>query len=111
MFGRLVAGEGGVDGAGPGVDASGEGLGVLEALIAQPHRDAEGAGTVMAEDDDRGVGIEFSVCAGGDIAHGNEDRVGEAGGLELPGLADVQQKRGVGLLAEFREGFCGNFGL
>jgi hypothetical protein len=107
----LVTGDGWVDGAGPGVDASGEGLGVLETLIAQPHSDAEGAGAVVAEDDDRGVGIEFSVGAGGDIAHGNEDGVGEAGGLELPRLADVQQKRGVGLLTEFREDFCGNFGL
>ena len=34
-----VAGDGRVDGAGPRVDASGEGLGVVEALIAQPHGD------------------------------------------------------------------------
>ena len=66
---------------------------------------------MVAENYDGGVGIEFGVGAGGDIAHGDEDRVGDAGGLELPGFADVQQKGGVGLLAEFGEGFCGNFGL
>jgi hypothetical protein len=31
---RLVTGDAGVDGAGPGVDAAGEGLGVGEALVA-----------------------------------------------------------------------------
>jgi hypothetical protein len=30
----LIAGDVGVDGAGPGIDASGEGLGVGEALVA-----------------------------------------------------------------------------
>jgi hypothetical protein len=35
VLGRsLVAGNAGVDGAGPGVDAAGEGLGVGEALVA-----------------------------------------------------------------------------
>ena len=85
----LVAGDGWVDGAGPGVDASGEGLGVLETLITQPHSDAEGAGAVMAEDDDRGVGIEFGVGAGGDITHRDENGVGETGGLKLPRFANV----------------------
>jgi hypothetical protein len=95
----LVAGHGGVDAAGPAVDASGEGLDVFEALIAEPHGDAEGAGSVMAEDDDGGVGVELLMGAGGYFAHGHEEAVGEVGGLEFPGLADVQQKRGVGLLA------------
>jgi hypothetical protein len=107
----LIAGDGGVDGAGPGVDAAGEGLGVLEALITQPHRDAEGTGSVMAEDDDWGVGVEFGVGARGDLTHGDEGGVGEVGGLVLPGLAHVQQEWGVGLLAEGGKGFCGNFGL
>ena len=44
---------------------------------------------VMAEDDDVVVGIEFGVGAGGDIAHGHEEGAGEAGGLGLPGLANV----------------------
>jgi len=84
---------------------------VLKALITQPHRDAEGAGSVVAEDDDWGVGVEFGMGAGGNFSHGNEGGVGEVGGLVLPGFTDVQQERGIGLLAEGCEGFCGNFGL
>jgi hypothetical protein len=86
---ELVAGDGGIDGSGPGVDASGQGLGVLKALIAEPHGDVERAGSVMADDDDGLVGVEFVVGAGGDFAHGNEDRVGDTGGLVLPGFAYV----------------------
>ena len=107
----LVAGNGGVDAAGPAVDASGEGLDVVEALVAKPHGYAEGACSVMAEDDDGGVGVELLVGAGGDFAHGHEEAVGEVGGLEFPGLADVQQKRGVGLLAKFGEGLGRDFWL
>ena len=84
-----VAGDGGVDGAGPGIDAAGEGLGVIEALVSQPHSDTEGAGSVVAEDDDWGVGVKFGVGAGGDLSHGDEGGVGEVGGLVLPGLANV----------------------
>ena len=105
-----VAGDGRVDGAGPGVDAAGEGLGLVEALLAQPHGDVEGAGSVVAEDDDVGVGVELLVGAGGDVAHGHEDGVGEVGGLELPGLADVEEDGGIGLGAEFSEGFGGYLG-
>jgi hypothetical protein len=92
-----VAGDGGVDGAGPRVDAAAEGLDLLEALVAEPHSDAEGAGSVMAEDNDGGVGVELGVGAGGDFAHGHEKRVGDAGGLEFPGLADVEEERGLRL--------------
>src|ERR1700677_3039302 len=73
-----VAGDGGVDAAGPRVDAACEGLDLLKALIAEPHRDAEGTGAVVAENDDGGVGVEFGVGAGGDFAHGHEERVGKA---------------------------------
>ena len=104
-----VAGDGGVDGAGPVVDASGEGLGVFEALLAEPHGDGEGTGSVVAENDDGGVGVELGVGAGGDLAHRHEERVGEAGGLELPGFADVEEDGRVGLGADLAEGFCGDF--
>ena len=53
----LIAGDSGVDGAGPGIDASGEGLGLVEALLAEPHGYVEGPGSVVAEDDDGGVGV------------------------------------------------------
>ena len=107
----LVAGDGGVDAAGPSVDASGEGLDVVEALIAEPHGYAEGTGSVMAEDDDGGVGVELLVGAGGDFAHGHQERFGQVGGLVFPGLADVQQERSVGLLAKLGEGLGRDFWL
>jgi hypothetical protein len=64
---------------------------------------------VVAHDDDGSVGIELSMGAGGDFSHGHEERVREVGGLVLPGFSDVQQKRGVGLLALLCEDFGGNF--
>ena len=73
---------------------------MVEALVAEPHGDAEGAGAVVAEDDDGLVGVKLGVGAGGDLAHGHEKGVGQAGGLELPGLADVQQQGRMGILAQ-----------
>ena len=96
----LVARHGRVDGAGPGVYTAGEGLGVVEALLAEPHGDVEGAGTVVAEDDDGGVGVELVVGAAGDLAHGHEQGVGEVRRFVLPGLADVEDDGRVGLLAK-----------
>ena len=64
---------------------------------------------MMAHDDDGGVGIEFAVGAGGDFAHGHEEPIGDAGGLELPGFADVQQEGGVRLLALLGKGCGGDF--
>ena len=86
---RLINRDGGIDDAGPVVDAAGEGLSVLEALVAEPHGDAEGARAVVAEDDNLLIWIEFRVGSGGDLAHGHEERVREAGGLVLPGLPHV----------------------
>jgi hypothetical protein len=108
---RLVAGDGWVDGAGPGVDASGEGSDAFEALIAEPHGYAERTRSVMTKDYYGGVGVEFLVGPGGYFAHGHQERVGEAGGLELPRLADVQQERGVGLLTLLGKGLDGDFGF
>jgi hypothetical protein len=107
----LVDGNLGVDGAGPVVDASGEGLSIIEALVAQPHGDGERSRSVVAEDDDVGVGVEFLVGARGDFAHRHEKAVGKAGGLELPWLADVEQEGWVGLLALLDEGFGGDLGF
>ena len=52
-----VAGDGGVDDGGPEIDAAGERLGVLEALLAEPHGDVERARAVVAEDDDGLIGV------------------------------------------------------
>jgi hypothetical protein len=65
----------------------------------------------VAEDDDGGVGVELGVGAGGDFAHGHEERVWKAGGLVLPWLANVQEEGFNGLLALLGKGFCGDFGF
>ena len=108
---ELVAWDGGIDGAGPGVDAAGEGLGALEALVAEPHGHGERALAVVTEDNDGGVGVELGVGAGGDVAHGHQDGVRQGGGVELPGLANVEEDRGVGRWggAELGEGLRGDF--
>src|ERR1700723_179932 len=85
----LVAGDGGVDGAGPGVDAAGDGLGFVEALLAQPRGYRERAHAVVAEDDDGGFFVEFLVGAAGDVVHGDERAGFDVRGGVLPGLADV----------------------
>ena len=106
----LVAGDGGVDGAGPGVDASGEGLGVVEALFAEPHGYGEGALAVVAEDDDGLVGVELGVGAGGNVAHRHGDAA-EGGFGEFPGFADVEEERGLRLLALLGKCLDGDFGF
>jgi hypothetical protein len=105
----LVAGNGRVNSAGPGVDASGQGLGVGKSLVAQPEGDIKGARSVVAKDYDRSIGIEFGVGAGGNLAHGHEERVGDVCGLVLPGFADVQQEGRGGLLALAGKGFGRDF--
>ena len=85
----LVTGDFGVDRAGPGVDAAGEGLYVGESLLAEPEGDVQRASSVVAHDYNWGIGVELSMGAGGDVSHGHEDRVGDASGLMLPGFADV----------------------
>jgi hypothetical protein len=107
--GGLVEGDGGVDGAGPGVDAAGDGLGLCEALLTEPGGDAEGARAVMAEDGDGLVLVEFLVDAAGDVAHGDEGGAFDVRGLELPGLADVEQEGRVGFGEELFELGDGDF--
>ena len=68
---------------------------------------------MVADDDDGGVGVELGVGAGGDVAHGHVDGVGQGRGVELPGLADVEEDGGVGRWsgAELGEGLRGDFGV
>lgn len=91
-----VAGDVGIDGAGPGVDATGYGLGVGEALVAEPDGDVEGAGAVVAEDEDGLVFVELLEGALGDVAHGHEGGAFDVGGVVLPGLTYVEEQRRVG---------------
>lgn len=93
MFGELVARDGGVDLAGPGVDAAGYGLGLVEALLAEPCGYRERAGAVVAEDEDGGLFVELLVGAAGDLVHGDEGAAVDVGGVVLPGLADVEEER------------------
>ena len=65
---------------------------MVEALLAEPHGDVEGASAVVAEDDDGLVGVEFLVCAGGHISHGHEDGSEDGGGLGFPRFADIEQE-------------------
>src|ERR1700761_1671847 len=90
-----VAGDGGVDDARPEVDAASDGLGLLEALLAEPVGDGERAGAVVAHDGDGLFFVELVEGARADLIHGHEDAVGEVRGGVLPGLADVEQKRRV----------------
>ncbi len=101
-MGRLVAGDAGVDEAGPGVDASGDGLGLVEALLAEPCSDGERAGAVVAEDEDGGFFVELLMGAGGDLVHGDEGRGFDVSGGVFPRLANVEEEGRV---------FCGEEGL
>ncbi len=82
---------------------------MIEALLPEPHGDVEGASAVVAEDDDGLVGVELLVGAGGDVAHGHEGGAGDGGGLSLPGLADVEQKRRIGVFEALSECVDGDF--
>ena len=66
---------------------------------------------MVAKDYDVGVGIKLLVSAGGDLAHGHQERVGKAGGLKFPRLADVEQDGRIGLQAPLGEGFGRDFGF
>ena len=89
---ELVAGDGGVDVGGPGVDAAGDGLGFVEALAAEPVGYGEGAGAVVAEDEDGCFFVELLVGAAGDLVHGDDDAALDVRGLKLPWLADVEEQ-------------------
>lgn len=84
---------------------------MLEALVAQPHRDAERTGSVVAEDDDGLIRIKLLMGARGDFAHGHEERARQAGSVELPGFTDVEKERWIGVAALFCECLGGDLGI
>jgi hypothetical protein len=106
-----VAGNIGIDGAGPAVDAPGERLDVLKPLVSKPHGDREGTGAMVTEDDDGLVWIELLMRARGYLTHGHEQRIGEGSGVEFPRLADVQEEGRVRLLTLLGKNLCRDFGL
>lgn len=88
-----ITGDGGVDDEGPGVDAAGHGVDVCKALLAKEVGDAEGAGAVVAEDDEGLVfeGCKFFFEAGLEFVHGDEEGAIDVGFFEFVGAADVQK--------------------
>jgi len=91
----LVSRDAGVDLAGPGVDAAGDRLSLVETLLAQPVRYGERAGTVVAEHEDGRLFIEFLVRAARYLIHGKEGAGFDVRGLVLPWFPDVEEKRRV----------------
>ena len=87
----LVTGDGWIDFSGPCVDAAAKGLGVFESLIAEPGGDVERTLSVVAEDDEVLVGIEFLIGARGDVAHGHEEAAIDAGYFKFPWFADIDE--------------------
>ena len=73
-----------IDFGGPGVDAAAQGLDAFESLIAEPGGDVEGALSVMAENREVLVGIEFLMSAGRDVAHGHEGAGFNVRGASIP---------------------------
>ena len=76
----------------PEVDAAGDRLRLLKALLTEPIGDGERTVAVVAEDGDGLIFVELGECARGDVAHGNERAVGNLRGLELPGFAHIEEK-------------------
>ncbi len=99
-----VTGYAGIDAARPAIDSAGKRLNLFEALRPQPHGDAQRAGPVVADHDDRLIRIEFRVRPAGDIPHRHKQGVVEMGGLKLPCFTDIQQERRVRLLQLLSEG-------
>jgi len=86
----LVARDAGIDFEGPSIDATGEGFGGGDALLAEPVDDVEAAHAVVAVADDRFVGVELLKIRR-DCAHGDEDGAFDTALGVFPGLADVYE--------------------
>jgi len=87
----LVTCDGWVDFSGPGFDASAQRLGVLEPLIAEPCSHVERTLSVVAEDDQMLVRIEFLMGSRRDVTHGDEQAARNAGCLKFPWFADIDE--------------------
>src|SRR5262245_33274959 len=84
-----------VDGPRPVIQAAGQILDVLEAvLLSQVLRDGRAAHTLVTVDDDLVAGIQL-IGAQLDLLDRNVDRVLEATELRFPVLTDVEQHRAV----------------
>ena len=70
--------------SGPGFDASAQRLRVLESLIAEPGSHIERSLSVVAENDEMLVGIEFLVSTARNVAHRHQQAALDAGCLNIP---------------------------
>jgi hypothetical protein len=98
---HLVAGNTGIDFAGPGFDAPGNRLRCIESLLAEPVGHAEGTRSVVAEDEQAVVRIEFLMGPRGYVAHRHEQAGVDFGSCIFPTLADINE---LGLTALQQEG-------
>ncbi len=64
---------------------------MVESFLAKPSRDGQRALSEMANDDEMLVGVEFLICARGNIPHGHQKTPLDAGAGELPRLTDIQK--------------------
>jgi ABC transport system ATP-binding/permease protein len=87
----LVSRNFGIDLRRPRVDTAAKGLGVFEALVAQPCRDVERALPMMTQNDQVLVGIELLVRTRGNFSHGHQRAGLDVGGGVLPLLADIYE--------------------
>jgi hypothetical protein len=88
---ELVAWDSLIDRQRPGFYSPGDRLSGREILLAEPVRHAQRAGSVVAEDEQAVVRIEFLVRAGRYLSHGNERTAFNAGSLVFPRFADVDE--------------------
>ena len=107
----LIAGDRGVDGAGPVVDAAGQGLDVVEALVAEPHGDGEGTDAVVAHDDDRLVGVELAWARDGNSPMGIRSESGRLAVSNSQGSRTSSRSGGLGCLRNWRKASAVIFGI
>ena len=84
---------------------------MAKTLIPEPHGYGEGTDAVVAQDDDRLVGVQLLVRAEWYVCHGHQDGAGKAGEVGLPGLANVEQQGGVWTLALKSKDLSRDFGF
>ena len=100
----LVAGDGGVDGQGPGVDAAGDVADGVVAVGAEILGHAQAAAAVVAVDQEVFVlGQRTDVL--GNLAHGDVLGAGDAAGFHFGGFAHVDEDDAGGAFVEEALGF------
>ena len=87
----LVALHGGVNLAGPVLQAAGKRLCPLESLLPHPVRYDQRASAMMADHDDVRVWVKFLMQPGGQVSHWNMQAIGKRAEFYLPHFPNIQQ--------------------